>query len=352
MSYVDNVHKKNYVVTYKELVFIFVVFCVILFVLYPKDLLKDQILSEKSNYDLSMLYLKNLIEHEPENEELMLILAEQSLRTGKKDLSLRLLELLLESENEDYKNRATLLTYELKKDDYFYYKDKDKKAVEKEKLRKMFLNIMDAKLYSLEESKKWYEEALFFENYKYMYIFIGDVLAQDPNNIALIKQAYYISTALSHKNDSLKYIAQLAEKDSAQRSKWLKARYSMQLKYRLYNEAEVLLKKHSKNNIEWKNRYAEFSLMRKSYKKSSALYMELYNQTQGYTDKRAYFYKALNALQAGNYLKEASHLARKYEKHYISDADARKYILKLYMATGYLDYASSLSSKILKKEMQ
>ncbi len=352
MSYVDNAHEKSYVITYKELVFTFVVFCVILFVLYPKDLLKDQILSEKSNYDLSMLYLKNLIEQEPENEELMLILAEQSLRTGKKDLSLRLLELLLESENEDYKNRAILLTYELKKDDYFYYKDENKKAIEKEKLRKIFLTIMDNQLYNRENSSVWYAEALFFENYKYMYLFIDDVLAKDPDNFELIKQAYYISIALSHKDDSLKYIIQLAEKDTQEQDKWLTAEYYMLVKYKLFNEAEILLSEHSKDSIEWKNRYADFSLMRKSYEKSSSLYMELYNQTQSYREKRAYFYKAINALQAGNYLKKASHLAHKYEKHYISDVNARKYILKLYIATGYLNYATSLSNKILKQEMQ
>ena len=84
MSHVDNEIEKVYVATYKELIFTFIVFSIILIVLYPKDLLKEQILAEKSNYDLSMLYLENLLDHDPNNESLMLILAEQSLRTGKK----------------------------------------------------------------------------------------------------------------------------------------------------------------------------------------------------------------------------------------------------------------------------
>ena len=137
MSIVDSEHSRNYVVTYKELIFTFSVFVVILFVLYPKDLLKEQILSEKSNYDLSMLYLKNLLEHEPENESLMLILAEQSLRSGKRDLSLRLLNLLLKSKNTEYRHKATLLSYELKKDNYYYFKDADKQAQAKEELRRV-----------------------------------------------------------------------------------------------------------------------------------------------------------------------------------------------------------------------
>jgi len=352
MSYVDNKHEKLYVVTYKELLFTFVVFCVILFVLYPKDLLKDQILSEKSNYDLSMLYLENLIEHDPKNEELMLILAEQSLRTGKKDLSLRLLELLLKSENKDYHTKAILLSYDLQKDDYFYFKDEDKKRVEKEKLRVLFNNIINEKLYLESETDRWYDEAIFFEDYQVMYLFISEKLSKEPENIALLKQAYYISTELSHKNDSLKYISLLAQKDEADKERWLEAKYYMLLEYKLYKDANLLLQENTNSSVEWKNRYAEFKLMRKDYKGSASIYIELFNSTKEYSQKKNYFYKSINALQAGEYLNRAARLARKYENYYIRDKEVRKYLLKLYMATGHLDYAASLSNKILRKEMR
>ena len=130
MSYVDNKHEKVYVITYKELIFLFVSFIIILIILYPKDRIKEQILAENSNYDLSMLYLENILEHEQDNEELLLTLAQKSLKLGKKDLSLRLLELVLKSENDDYRNRATMLSYDLKKDDYFYYKSKRRQLVQ------------------------------------------------------------------------------------------------------------------------------------------------------------------------------------------------------------------------------
>ncbi len=352
MSYVDNKHEKSYVVTYKELLFAFVAFCVILFVLYPKDMLKEQILSEKSNYDLSMLYLKNLIEHDQENEELMLILAEQSLRTGNKDLSLRLLELILRSENDEYRDRAVLLTYDLKKDDYFYFKGEDKKRVEKEKLRRMFVDIIRDKIYLESDSDKWYDEAVFHQDYKAMYLFIDVKLLKEPDNLELLKQAYYTSIELSHRADSLKYIDLLAQKDTEDGEKWLEAEYYMLISYALFKEANLLLEKHENDSVEWKNRYADFKLMRKNYIKANSLYMELFNSTKAYTQKKKYFYDAVNALLAGEYSKEASNLARKYEKRYLGDKEARKYLLKLYMATGRLDYAASLSSKILKKEIR
>ena len=51
-------YEKKYVGTYKEIAIMFISFSVILFFLYPKNMISKQILSEKSNYDLSMLYLE------------------------------------------------------------------------------------------------------------------------------------------------------------------------------------------------------------------------------------------------------------------------------------------------------
>ena len=51
-------YEKKYVGTYKEIALMFISFSIVLFFLYPKDMLNKQILSEKSNYDLSILYLK------------------------------------------------------------------------------------------------------------------------------------------------------------------------------------------------------------------------------------------------------------------------------------------------------
>lgn len=351
MSYVDNSHEKSYVVTYKELLFTFVVFSMILFVLFPKDLLKEQILAENSNYDLSMLYLKNLLKHSPEDESLMLILAEQSLRSGKKDLSIRLLDLLLMSDNQDYKFKATLLSYELKKEDYYYLKDYDLLKKQKKELRTLFFRIYMHKMYDDSEIQKWHDESLFAGTPTSTYFFTQKLLKDDKENIKLLEEAYFLSIRLNKPKDSLKYIRLLSKYDKTRANKWLLDEYYMYINYKQYNKAEKLLKTEAKSgSIKWSTRLADFYLMRKSFYKASNIYIELFKDSNDYKTRRSYFYKATGALQAGSRFSKAARLAKRYERYYLNDKAARQYILKLYISTGNLEYASSLSKKILKKE--
>jgi len=352
MSHVDSKYSKTYVTTYKELVFIFLVFVVILIILYPKDLLKEKILAEETNYDLSMLYLKNLIQQDPNNESLMLILAEQSLKSGNKHLSLRLLELLLRSENENHLKRATTISYDLKKDDYYYFKEEKEQLEQKEKLRELFLSIMEKKMYEEEDTDKWYQESVFLEEYKYMYIFIDKKLALEPDNISLLKQAYYIAIKLKYKKESLKHASRLAELDTVDKDKWLMDKYYILMENHLYARAEKLLKENGKKSEEWKGKSADFYFLRKSFIRASENYMELSNKADTYAKKKDYFLKAINALQAGNHFKVAGALAFKHQKTFIHDREMRKYFLKLYVSIGDLEKASYLSNKILEKEIR
>ena len=351
MSYVNNEHEKSYVITYKELIFTFVVFSMILIVLFPKDLLKEQILAENSNYDLSMLYLKNLLEHSPKDESLMLILAEQSLRSGKKDLSIRLLDLLLMSTNQDYRFKATLLSYELKKEDYYYLKDSEQQKKQKKELRMLFFRIYLHKMYDDAEIQRWHDESLFVGNPSSTYFFTKKLLKADEKNIKLLEEAYFLSIRLNKPKDSLKYIRLLSKYDTTRANKWLLDEYHMYVNYKQYGKAENLLKKQSKDgSIKWQTRLADFYLMRKSFSKASNIYIELFKDTDDYKTKRHYFYKATGALQAGSRFSRAARLARRYERYYLRDKEARQYILKLYISTGNLEYASTLSKKILKKD--
>jgi hypothetical protein len=350
MSYVDSEHKKLYVITYKELAFMAIVFSTILFVLYPKDIIKEQILSENSNYDLSMLYLTNLLQHDPNNESLMLVLAEQSLRSGKKDLALRLLKLLHNSKNIEYRNKATILSYELEKDDYFYFKTKERKSKQKKRLRELFSHIFYKNMYDPNEIDKWYKEALFLQEDKEVYYFLKLKLKKEPRNIHLLENAYYLSIKLSHLNDSLKYIESLIKYDKKRKEKWLMNKYYMLIKYRLYDKAETFLLQQMKYSDKWKIKMADFYLMRKEYLKSSEIYMKLFVSTKKYSLKRKYFFKAVEILQAGEHFEKAVKLAHRYESYFIDDKKVRKFLLKIYMATGHLDYAANLSKKILKRE--
>lgn len=351
MYSVDN-QEKSYVVTYRELLFAFIVFSAILIVLYPKDILKEQILAENSNYDLSMLYLKNLLEHDPANEELMLILAKQSLRSNKRDLSLRLLNLLLESKDIEIRNKAILLSYELQKEDYFYLDDESKKRELRKELQKLFSRIYYGNLYDAEDFEPWYEEAIFTDHRVALYDFTKRKLLKEPKNIALLESAFYIASQRKEAQSALKYIDALILYDPKRREKWLLDKYYMLLSLKRYETLEELLRYQANISQEWRERFASYYLLRKEYRRASSIYMELFQSQKSYRQKRGYFFKAVDSLQAGSLFKESAELAYSKENYYINDIEVRKYLLKLYMATGYLDYAVNLSRKILRKKMQ
>jgi len=350
MFVADSEYKKSYVITYKELLFTFVVFAVILFVLYPKNLLKDQIVSEKSNYDLSMLYLKNLLKHDPNNESLMLILAEQSLRSGAKEQSIALLDKLVKSKDVKLRNRALLLDYELKKDNFYYLKDKKQKRKAKQDLRKLFSYIFYQKLYNETDIDRWYDESIFLNEYRPMYFFLKKKLSKDMTNVKLLTKAYYLSIRFHDYKNSVKYIKLLMLYDTKNSEKWLLDNYYMLVNSKKYADVETLLAQQSENSTVWKKRAADYYLMRKSFKKSSKMYIELFYKTKDYNKRKEYYFKAVRALQAGNYLQESADLAHRYENFYLHDKEVRKFLLKVYIGTSNLDYASSLSKKILRGE--
>jgi phage terminase large subunit-like protein len=349
MSSVNKNEEKLYVITYKELIFTFIVFSSILFVLYPKDLLKEQILSEKSNYDLSMLYLKNLLIHSPEDESLMLILAEQSLRSGNKDLSLRLLQLLFKSENKEHRERALLLGYELKKDDYYYVKDPEKKAALKKSLEKIYRDIYFGKMYKEANIEKWYKESLFFNHKESMHYFLNKLIEKDPTEVALLEKSYYLELELKHQNHAMQRIKMLQKYDTKRFQKWVWDEYYTYINFKQYRDAEKVLLEHASQSKLFKQQLAAFYLMRKKYKKSSMIYEEMFKATREYEKRKFYFFKLVEALQAGHYFDAAADKVKRYESYYIEDKEARKFMLKIYIATDHLDYADNLANAILTK---
>jgi len=352
MSYVDNSHKKSYVITYKELFFTFVVFATILIVLYPKELLKEQIASEQSSYELSMIYLENLLEHSPHDESLMLILAEQSLRASDKELSLSLLNKLIYSEDEKIKNKATLLNYELEKDSYFYLHTQKEKRKKRARLKQLFSNIYQYKMYKEDEILQWYHESLFVHHNKATYDFLEQLIVKDSSNVTYLEQAYYLSQRYRKRKDSRKYIQLLQKYDLENQEKWIYVEYYMYINYRQYSKAEKLLKKYAQESIIWKSRLGDFQIMRHAYHKASATYLSIFENSTDDKIQQKYFKKAIGALQAGSKMNEAANLAQRYEDTFLTNRAIRGYILKVYVATGRLDYASTLSKKILKKALR
>ena len=348
MSHTNSNQKKVYVITYQEMIFLTVIFISMLVFLYPKALLKQQIEAETSNYNLSMLYLRNLLAHSPKDESLMLLLAEQSLKNGERERSLELLTILHKSKNPKYRKKALLVSYELYKLDYDITKDVKEKEVLKKDLALIFKTIFDDKLFDKENNKRWYNEAVFNGYDKAIYYFLEIKITQTPKNIKLLESAYYLSSSLGKDRDKIKYVKQLVNNDKKRYEYWLEAYYYLLIIDNKFKKCELLLKGQAKRTVKWHQKLAEFYFMRKLFQKSSDEYRKLFDKIENYKRKKSYFFKALTALQAGGFIHESVSFGYRYEDYYIKDKEVRKFLLKLYIATGHLEKGARLSKKILR----
>ncbi|PHQ90300.1 MAG: hypothetical protein COB42_05350 [Sulfurimonas sp.] len=348
-------YKKKYVVTYKEIVLIFITFSIILFVLYPRDFLMKQILNEKDNYDLSMLYLKNMLKNDPTNEVLMLTLTKQSLATGKKDLSIKLLELLKNSKNKEVREETYLLTYKLLKDDYFYLESINSvKRLQSTSLQlKELMNlIIKTPIKSNEDLEELYQETQFLNDTKNAYILLKKLLEIHPNNLAWNKDAFYLSSELSYKKEAMFYINKLVALDKKNSLQWQESKYYFLLKDSNYSKSETFLKTKSKHSIFWKKKLISFYEYNQKYKNVAKIHMQSFTNTSVKKQQRYHWLKAVNALKYGQHTRGALALASKYEDYFIQDKRARIGLLNLYLSLNELQKANALSKKILKRKLQ
>jgi len=343
-------NKKPYVATYKEIFIGFVTFALILIVLYPKDLLRQQVLSEEANYDLSMLYLRNMLKNDPGNEELMYSLAKQSLRGDKSDLAYRLLKLLKKSKNKEIRKKAYLLSYKIAKENYYYLlKDKkNKEAAELLKeMRQLNRYIVLNRLYTEESPRILYDEAIFLNDKASALFLLQKILTKEPT-INNLKSAYYLSVHLKRYRQALQYIDMLIQKDTKNAQTWKEAKYFILYKYHSPAAAQKFLYQEAERSAYWKEKLALFFLTQKKYHASADIYMQLFKESSSYNKRLNYWLQAIKVLQAANRLKEASRLAYRYQEQFFYDKSARIFLLRLYLAANELQKANQLAQKILK----
>ena len=97
----------------KEILFIFAIFTFILYILYPGDMQRKQVLAEKSNYALTTIYLKDMLRLEPKNRDLLFATLRVSLKSGNIDLSKNLISILEEVSDTEEKKELYLYKFKL-----------------------------------------------------------------------------------------------------------------------------------------------------------------------------------------------------------------------------------------------
>jgi hypothetical protein len=350
MSRVSN--ERLYVVSYKEILLIFITFSLILIFLFPKEILKEKLLQEESNYDLSVLYLQNIMRHDKLDEKFVMLLALRSEQTRKYDLALKLTELLLNSKDTKIQREATLLRYRLLKEEYFYQKAKnDTKAIQelKRELVHLFDTIMRNRYYTKKEIVHWYWESLFLSQNDYSLLLLQELLKEGDKDIKLYMEGFYLAQKLGKKEEALYFIHKLQEADKKNRDKWLQSEYYFLLNNNYKHQAEKFLVQHAKKSREWQMRLARFYMANSKHKRAFDVYKKLFQTSMSIAQKKRYFILAIKSLEAGNYMREASNFAALYEDMFINSKHMRTFILKLYLRSNELQKATNYSKKILAK---
>jgi len=340
--------KDNFpVITNKELFFLVGIFVFILIQLYPKNILQKIIKDDHSDYALTMVYLKDLLKHHPDDEMLNLVYLEKKMQVRDINGTLDVAKKLMQSDKEYIRDKATLLSFNAEMIKYFQTKDENEKRRLYHDLQKLFAVIFVKKLYD-DDAKKWYAHATFVRHDRARYYFLKKLLQKDPTNVDLLKNAYFLALKFGKDEEAQRYLDALQRYDKSNPQQWAMEKYYALLRYGKYKDAQLVLEQNANRSIKIKKELASFYLMRSMYKKASQLYLEIAKEARTKKERDLYIKKAIRALQSGNLLKEASALAHKYETQYINDKAMRNFILRIYLAAGRLDWADRYAKKILQ----
>ena len=335
--------KEIQVVTYLEAFILGMVFIFILYILYPKDTLYKQVLSEKNNYDLTAVYLENMVRLDPTNKELILALVKTSIRDGEVDLALKMINILSKDKSSD--NQKEILKYKFSILKLKYFSTNEKQFQEKilKEMKTLLNNLIKDKIYNDEDIEFWYESSKEFSlNHSALYFL--QILVKKSKKQSLYEECFYISDSIKDEKIHSECLIKLQKLDS----KWIKKAYYIAINKNDKKQIFSILTEMSRKSIYWKEELAKFYLSEKNYQKSSDLYMQIFKKVSKYEKKKKYIIKAIEALRYANMLDEASSLAKKYEQNYYKDKNMSSYIIKLYLNASKLEDAKRVSIKRLK----
>lgn len=345
-------NQRVFVISYLEIVGLFVIFSSILYILYSNnDMIEEKVLSETSNYDLTAAYLENLLQHDQKNESLILALAKNVKKSGNFYLSIKLLDTLKNTKSSDMRQEIQDLKYYILKDSLNHL-DKEEKIKTQDQMKLLIKQIQLRKYQTINDIKQWYSESIWIRDYIGAMVLAKKALKMNEKDIYWLEQCYMLGIELKEKDIVNMSLDGLLRYDLDNEEKWLTALYYQAYNDKEYEKAVAFLVKLKKFSSTWKAEHANLALAMKQYRKASALYMELsQNSKQSYLKKK-WLLKSVESLQYGNLMNEATALAQRHEEWYLDDREIMNKWIKLYLNANDLEAASKLSNKLLelKKE--
>ena len=338
--------KESEVATKLEIIFIFLLFLSVLVLLYPKDRLKQQVLNEQSNFDLTAIYLKNMLRLEPQNSKLIFALARSAYEQKKYYLAQKLLELLEDTKNSELKLKSIKLNLQiqhvlLKEDLTTNLKDKIK-----HKITVLLNKISHDEIKDIENLAFLYHVAIANSDKTNALNLVEQILSK-PNikRVYWLKNCHYLASELNEIDKDFLCLKELILKDDKNSLKWIEALASLAKKDK---QMQIKIKKFTKSNNLHDIQKAYLLFSSGEYKNSSKLFLKLYQKTNSKEQKKRFLLLTLEVLIKGNLPKKAAQIAKKYEDQFLDDAKMMQKFLKIYLLASKTNYASELSKKLLK----
>lgn len=331
----------------KEITFIFVVFATVLYFIYPSDILKEQAMKEKSNYALSAIYLENMLQLDPDNEELLLAVVSANLHSGKIELSKKLLSVLQGSVKPEDRYKLDILKYKIYRLEQQNTQDKNKSIELSKDMEKLLKRVTTKGKFQKKNATLWYRYALELDQKEAALSFIKPVYEQGDKYA--LEQCIYLASELNNTKEKIYCTQKLVTADLNQSKKWLESAYVMYTESGDEKQAYKILKKLAKKDSKYLDDLARAELREKEYEKSSKRFMVLYKHSSDKEKKDYYILAAIQALIDGNKIDKAVALMKAHEEIYLKDEKMMNIFLKKYLAIQRLQDAQALSIKLMKE---
>jgi len=345
---VTNLNKqreRDVIITPLEIAVLFIAFLVVLFFLYPKGKLEQHILQERSNYDLTAIYLQNLIRLQPDNSELVLSMSNTLYQQEKYHLALNLLDVLSHDKNPKIRQKAALTHLNINKARIDKELNPYKKSMLIKENDRLLQSISNQKFVDVNNSKTLYYAALSIGDKQSALNFNAAIvpLVKGEEAVKWSENLHYLAHELNKTIEDKKALTYLSIHDNINQERWLNALIPL---LDNHDNIDTLAKK-----LKLKGEpLANFYLTNKKVTLATNLYQTLYQEEKNKEIKTALLLKMIGIFRMHNQSEKAAKIVRNYENDYLDNPNVVKKLLKLYLEANHADYAKALSLKIIKQK--
>jgi len=329
----------------KEILFIFVTFTIILYFIYPDEMQKEQVLTEKSNYALAAIYLENMLRLDPKNTDLMFASIEADLENGKIKLAKKMIDIIKNSTDKNSIKKLQFLQFKL----YIITRNRETDEKKRKKIESTMIEsiiwIANRGDFEKKHAFLWYRYAMSLDQHRAALKFLKPIY--ESGEISALRECTYLANELKLDDIKLSCIKSLTNSDINNTKKWLFELYSIYVASNNMKKAIDVMRRLAKIDLIYKEQLASLEFNEGMYKESSETFISLYNSVSDVEKRREYLASAIQVLIDGDMKDEVIKLIHKYEDIYIYDDSMMQKFIKLYMGMDRLKEARRLSIKLL-----